>query len=101
MKHFISKLAILAFVFCATAAVAGPQELATKHNCMGCHAMDKKLVGPSIKDISGKYKGKGAEAELVKKVKAGGSGVWGSMAMPPSAAPEGEVKQIVDWMMTQ
>ncbi len=101
MKRFICKLTMLAMAGWYAAALAGPQELATKHNCMGCHAVDKKLVGPSLKDIAAKYKGKGADDALVKKVKAGGSGVWGSMAMPPSAAPEGDIKQIVDWMLTQ
>ncbi len=101
MNRSICTLAVLATAFWAASAVASPQDLATKNNCMGCHAVDKKLVGPSYKDIAAKYKGKGAEAALVKKVKAGGTGVWGTMAMPPSPAPEADVKQIVDWIMTQ
>ncbi len=100
MKHVTIKLTAILFSLYAASAVAGPQDLATKHMCMGCHAVDKKLVGPSFKEIAGKYKGKGAEADLVKKVKAGGSGVWGSAPMPPSNAPDGDVKQIVDWIMT-
>jgi cytochrome c len=85
----------------ASSVLASPLDLATRNNCMGCHATDKKLVGPSYKDISAKYKGKNVAADLVKKVKAGGSGVWGTMPMPPSPAAEGEVKQIVDWILTQ
>jgi cytochrome c len=95
------KLAAIIATFWAASAMASPQDLATRNNCMGCHAADKKLVGPSYKDISAKYKGKNVAADLVKKVKAGGSGVWGTMPMPPSPAPEGEVKQIVDWILTQ
>lgn len=100
MKKRISKLVAVVLSMYFSAVFAGPQDLAAKHNCMGCHAVDKKVVGPSFKDIAGKYKGKGAEADLVKKVKAGGSGVWGPAPMPPSPAPEGDVKQIVDWIMT-
>lgn len=97
----IAKLAAAIISIWAVTAVAAPQDLATKNNCMGCHAPDKKLIGPSYKDIAAKYKGKNAEAELVKKVKAGGTGVWGTMPMPPSPDPEGEVKQIVDWILAQ
>lgn len=100
IKQSVMKLTAVAFSVWAASAAAGPQDLAAKHMCMGCHSVDKKLVGPSLKDISAKYKGKGAEGELVKKVKAGGSGVWGSAPMPPSSAPDGDVKQIVDWMLT-
>lgn len=101
MKQLSIKLVAVVAIVWVASAVAGPQDLAAKNNCLGCHTPDKKLVGPSLKDISAKYKGKGAEGDLVKKVKAGGSGVWGTMAMPPSAAPEGDIKQIVDWILTQ
>ena len=100
MKTHMARLMAIVLSLYVSSAFAAPQELAAKYNCMGCHAVDKKLVGPSFKDIAGKYKGKGAEADLVKKVKAGGSGVWGPAPMPPSPAPEGDVKQIVDWIMT-
>ena len=82
------------------AVIADGQALATKNNCMGCHAVDKKLVGPSYKDIAAKYKGQDA-AILVKKIKAGGSGVWGSVPMPPSQASEADIKVIVDWIMAR
>lgn len=101
MYRSISSLAMLAAALWTTSALAGPQDLATKHNCMGCHAVDKKLIGPSYKDVAAKYKGKGAATDLVKKIKAGGSGTWGAVPMPPSTAPEGDIKQIVDWILTQ
>jgi len=57
--------------------------LAKKNNCLACHAIDKKMVGPSWKAVAVKYRGDaGAEAHLVNKIAKGGSGVWGSMAMP-------------------
>ncbi|BBJ00451.1 hypothetical protein FGKAn22_21430 [Ferrigenium kumadai] len=57
--------------------------LAKKNNCMACHAIDKKVVGPAWKDVAAKYRGDvGAEARLMDKIAKGGSGAWGSMAMP-------------------
>ncbi|MDO8351113.1 MAG: hypothetical protein Q7S94_08185 [Gallionella sp.] len=57
--------------------------LAKQNNCMACHAIDRKMVGPSWKAVAVKYRGDaGAEAHLVNKIAKGGSGVWGSMAMP-------------------
>lgn len=57
--------------------------LAKKNNCLACHAIDKKMVGPAWKAVAVKYRGDaGAEAHLVNKIAKGGSGVWGSMAMP-------------------
>lgn len=57
--------------------------LAKKNNCLACHAIDKKMVGPTWKAVAAKYRGDtGAEAHLVNKIAKGGSGVWGSMRMP-------------------
>jgi cytochrome c len=57
--------------------------LAKKNGCLVCHAIDKKVVGPAWKDVAAKYRGDtGAEARLMAKIAKGGSGVWGSMAMP-------------------
>ncbi len=87
----------------ANAAVdaAKAKNLAQAKNCYSCHADDKKLVGPSYKDISKKYKGNaGAQAELVKKVINGGSGVWGPIPMPPNPVKEDEAKMLVEWIMS-
>jgi len=60
-------------------------QLAKKNNCFACHAVDKKVVGPSFKDVAAKYRGDaGAEARLMNKIAKGGSGVWGAMMMPAS-----------------
>ena len=73
---------------------------AQKYNCLACHAVDKKLVGPSYVDVAKKYKGdKGAEAKLVDKVKKGGSGVWGNIPMPPNNIPDEENKMLVEWIL--
>lgn len=60
-------------------------QLARKSNCLACHSVDKKVVGPAFKDVAAKYRGDaGAEARLADKIAKGGSGVWGAMMMPPS-----------------
>lgn len=85
-----------------TSAADANMELAQKSGCLACHAADKKLVGPSYKDIAGKYKGdKGAEASLVQKVLKGGSGVWGQIPMPPNNVTEPQAQQLVKWILTQ
>lgn len=96
-------------VFGALAAIAGsaygadPAELAKKSGCLACHAVDKKVVGPSYKEVAAKYKGdKTAEAKLIDKVKKGGSGTWGAVPMPPNAAVKDEdVKALVQWVLSQ
>ena len=86
----------------ATPAMAD-MALATAKNCMACHAVDKKLVGPSYKDVAAKYAAqKDAVDKLSVKVIKGGSGVWGPIPMPANAqvTPD-EAKKLVAWIMTQ
>jgi cytochrome c5 len=73
-----------------------------KHGCSACHAVDKKIVGPAYQDVAAKYKGdKDAPAKLAQKVKAGGTGAWGQIPMPPNAAvPDEDVKALVNWILT-
>lgn len=84
-------------------SVQADEALAKKNNCMACHQIDKKVVGPSFKDIAAKYKGEdGAREMLMAKVKAGGSGVWGPIPMPPNAAvSEEDNALLVDWILAQ
>ena len=79
------------------------EALAKKHNCLACHAVDKKLVGPAYKDVAAKYaKDSGAEAKLVEKVKKGGQGVWGQVPMPPNPqVPDADVQALVKWILSQ
>ena len=93
--------------FCAAAAAAFPamanDELAKKHACFACHAVDKKLVGPAYKDVAAKYRDdKGAAARLVKKVKEGSQGTWGNVPMPPNTTvPDADVNALVKWILSQ
>jgi cytochrome c len=89
----------------AAALVAGPAfasaDLAQKKNCMACHATDKKLVGPSYKDVAAKYaKDKDAAAKLADKIVKGGTGVWGQIPMPPNPVSADEAKQLAAWVLT-
>ena len=83
------------------ADAAKAQELAKAKNCLTCHMVDKKLVGPAFKDVAKKYKGDaGAPAALAKKVIGGASGTWGSIPMPPNPVSQDEAKLLVEWVMS-
>ena len=98
----LSSAILLAVASVAAAPTFANQELAQKKNCMACHALDKKLVGPAYKDVAAKYAGqKDAVDKLAAKVIKGGSGVWGQVPMPANAqVNEAEAKQLVQWIMT-
>lgn len=84
MKVFVSAVAAAVFALASGAAFADGETALTKSGCMACHAKDKKLVGPSFKDIAAKYKGQDASAKLFDKVRKGGSGVFGPIPMSPN-----------------
>jgi cytochrome c len=101
MKNAITTLIAATVLLSANAAWAS-KELATSKNCLSCHAAEKKVIGPSIKAISEKYPAADAAkiAELAKKVRNGGVGVWG--AIPMSANPqvnEAESVTLVKWFL--
>ena len=99
MKRALLAAATLAFL---SAPVLADQALATAKNCMACHAIDKKLVGPSYKEVAGKYAGqKDAVDKLAAKIQKGGSGVWGPVPMPANAqVNEAEAKKLAAWVLT-
>ena len=83
-----------------TAPARADEALAKKHNCLACHMVDKKSVGPAYKDIAKKYKGQNVAAKLEEKVKKGGSGVWGQVPMAPNATvPDADIKKLVAWIL--
>ncbi len=88
------------FVVGAAVAADANMELAQKSGCLACHSLDKKLVGPSYKEVAAKYKGdKAAEATLAHKVIKGGSGTWGQIPMPPNNVTEAQAQQLVKWIL--
>jgi cytochrome c len=78
------------------------EALAQKSGCIACHNVDKKVIGPAYKDVAAKYKAdKDAPARLAAKVKAGGSGVWGPIPMPPNAqVSDADIKTLVAWVLS-
>jgi cytochrome c len=99
---FASALAVLLIASGAMAAgLPDGLGIARANACMGCHAVDRKLVGPSFQQIAAKYKGDAqAPAKLVLKVKGGGSGVWGVIPMPshPSMS-DTDIQKVVGWVL--
>jgi cytochrome c len=97
----MKSLSLLILALAAGPAFANP-DLAQKKNCMACHAIDKKLVGPAYKDVAAKYAGqKDAVDKLTQKVLKGGSGVWGAVPMPANAqVNEAEARQLVQWVLS-
>jgi cytochrome c len=102
MKRFAIFLAV-AITIPASFPLSASEELAKKHACLACHAADKKLVGPSYKEVAAKYRNDGAaEAKLVDKVKKGSQGTWGQVPMPPNASvPDGDARALVKWILSQ
>lgn len=96
-------LTLLALALSAAAPAFADQALATAKNCMACHAIDKKLVGPAYKEVAAKYKGdKTAVDKLAAKVIKGGGGVWGPVPMPANPqVNDAEAKKLVAWVLTQ
>jgi cytochrome c len=95
----------IVFGLALSAAAAFPsladQALAQAKNCMSCHAVENKLVGPSYKDVATKYKGdKSAVDKMATKIIKGGAGVWGPVPMPANAqVNEAEAKKLAAWVL--
>ncbi len=96
-------LLALAMTLTVAAPAMADLALATSKNCMACHAVDKKLVGPSYKDVAAKYAGqKDAVDKLAVKIVKGSAGVWGPIPMPANAqVSEADAKKLATWVLTQ
>jgi cytochrome c len=105
MKLWLFNIALVAGLSTMAApsiAAESAEALAQKSGCLGCHSVDKKILGPAYKDVAAKYKGdKTAEARLIEKVKAGGSGAWGTMPMPANSprVKDADIKTLVQWVL--
>ena len=99
---YVAMMAAAGVVMAGQAYADEGADLAKAKNCMSCHAIDKKLVGPAYKDVAAKYKGDAkAPAMLAAKVKAGGKGVWGEIPMPPNNVTPEEANKLVAWVLIQ
>jgi cytochrome c len=97
----MKKITTFALIAMATSSVFASADLAKKNNCLACHAVDKKIVGPAYQDVAKKYAGQAdAEAVLAKSIKAGGSGKWGPIPMPPQAQlSDADAKALAAWIL--
>ena len=97
------KKALLAatFGFAVMAPAVADLKLATTKNCMSCHAVERKVLGPSFKDIAAKYKGNKAAGDLLAtKIIKGGAGVWGPVPMPANnQVSEADSKKLSAWIL--
>ncbi len=96
------KSLLVSIIALAAVPAFAQADLAQKKNCMACHAVDKKVLGPAFKDIGAKYAGQaGAADKLAAKVMKGGTGVWGNIPMPANPqVTDAEAKQLVGWILT-
>jgi len=99
---YLTVLLAAGVLFAGVARADEALTLAKAKNCFACHTVEKKIVGPSYKDVAKKYAGqKDAEAKLIEKVLKGGKGSWGDVPMPPNATvkPE-EAAKLVKWILS-
>lgn len=98
-----NKLAILVLTVSASGCAWADLALAKAKNCMGCHAIANKVVGPAYKDVAAKYAlDKTAANRLATKIRQGGSGVWGVIPMPANPrVSEAEASQLAAWVLSQ
>ena len=98
MKQLITALALAGSTLLTMGSAFAMDELHKKYTCTACHADDKKLVGPSYKEVAEKYKAdKDAVKKLSEKVRKGGMGAWGQIPMPPNPNPtDAELKTMIE-----
>lgn len=93
---------VAASLFLTAGSAFATEELFKRSNCMACHAVDQKRVGPSLKEVAAKYKGDGSAARmLAEKIRKGGGGVWGQMPMPPQPqVSEADAKVLAEYILS-
>ena len=96
----------IAMMFAAGLGISGQvladEALAKAKNCMSCHNVDKKVVGPAYKEVAKKYAGQaGADKKLAETVIKGGKGNWGAVPMPPNKVTPEEADKLVKWILSQ
>lgn len=100
---YVAAMTAALSVSTAALAAGSGEALFKQSNCTACHAVDRKSVGPSLKDVAIKYAGdKDAHAKLEKKMRNGGSGVFGTIPMPgtPKTVSDGDIKAMVTWILS-
>lgn len=101
MKRFLLVVTALS-ALASSSAMANPDLMKAK-NCIACHAVERKVLGPAFKDVAARYVGqKDAEAKLAAKIMKGGSGSWGAVPMPANPqVSDAEAKTLSKWILAQ
>lgn len=101
-KSVLTAAALVLAMLTGAQSAWADMKFAQEKNCMACHSVDRKIMGPSFKQIAAKYAGdKEAVNRLTTKVIKGGSGTWGAAAMPPNEqVTETEAKKLVVWILS-
>jgi cytochrome c len=97
------KMLLLPVLFVVGTTIAqADQGLAAKNQCMACHAMDKKLVGPSYRDVAQRYAGNAlAQDLLTRSIKTGGQGKWGAIPMPAQTKlSDDDARKLAAWILS-
>ena len=102
MKRYLIAISALAVGIAVSTPSMADMALATSKNCASCHAVDKKVLGPSYKEVAAKYAGQAdAVDKLAGKIMKGGAGAWGPVPMPANAQVSAdEAKKLVTWILT-
>jgi cytochrome c len=103
LRYILALTTALSISASAFAADDG-EAIFKKSGCTTCHKVDGKSMGPSFKDVAAKYKDdKEAQAKLEAKVRSGGKGSFGSMAMmaTPKSVSDESIKTVVSWALSQ
>ena len=88
--------------FAVMSSAQASADLARKYNCVACHAEVGRKVGPAYQDVAKRYAGRSDAADyLAGKIRAGGSGVWGAMPMPPHPqVPEADARALAVYVLS-
>ncbi len=102
MLNILKVLLTSVLMLITTQNVMADEALAKSKNCLACHSVDAKLIGPAYKDVAARYKGEeGAAEKLAEKLRSGGSGVWGKIPMPPNPVISDEdLKTLINWILS-
>jgi cytochrome c len=100
MKLLTTLMLVASLLTTGTALASA--ELVAKHKCNTCHALDKRMMGPSWKDVAAKNKGqKDAEATVAQHIVSGGKGKYGKIPMPPQPKAQADAAALAKWILAQ
>lgn len=101
IRRLLPVIALLPLMTAPMAQAADGEALFKSKPCVACHTVDKKVVGPALKDVSKKYAGDAdAPARLADHIKNGTKGHWGPVPMPPNPVTEDEAMTLAKWILT-